>query len=135
VSALCFAPDVDGDGTPGGYRAALAPDRCRQPVLTTFSRHDVPLTRLFHWAVRRSSDLGEVAIAGAPSKFAALGGFGPQRITAGSTVVEARSAPQGYGVDDRAVRVVAIRADDVISGHGAVESPATAWALLDQVRR
>lgn len=133
MSALCFAADADGKGSPGGYRPAL--DRCTQPLLTTFSRHDVPLTRLFHWAVRRSSDLGEVVIAGAPpSRFAALGGFGPQGVTGESTVVTARSAPDAYDVSPGAPRIVAIRADDVISGHGAVENPATAWALLSQVK-
>lgn len=132
MSALCFAPDADGNGAPGGYRSAL--DRCRQPVLTTFSRHDLPLTQLFHWAVRRASDLGEAVIAGAPpSRFAALGGFGPQGVGAEVQVVTPRSAPDTYDVSMGDRRIIAIRADDVIAGHGAVESPATAWALLSQV--
>lgn len=133
MSALCFAADVDEEGTPGGYRQALV--RCRQPVLTTFSRHDVPLTRLFHWAVRRSTDLGETAIAGGPiSKFAALGGFGPQGVDKESKVITPRSAPDSYDVSTKGPRILAIRADDVISGHGEVENAATAWALLSQVR-
>jgi hypothetical protein len=55
MSCLCFATDADGKGHPGGYRVAL--ERVRQPILTTFSRHDMPLTKLFHLAVRRASDL------------------------------------------------------------------------------
>jgi len=132
MSALCFAADVDGNGTPGGYRPAL--DRCRQPVMTTFSSHDVPLTKLFHWAVRRASDLGEAVIAGAPpSRFAALGGFGPQGVTGETQVVTPLSAPDAYDVAPGGRRIIGVRADDVIGGHGAVENPATAWALLSQV--
>lgn len=96
MSALCFATDVDGSGRPGGYRSGL--ERSRQPVLTTFSSHDVPLTRLFHWAVRRASDPGEAVIAGipAPSRYAALGGFGPQGCDADCVVVPPAAPPQGY---------------------------------------
>lgn len=131
TSALCFARDVEG-GRPGGYRVAL--ERTRQPIVTTFSRHDVPLTKLFHLAARRASDLGEAVIAGeAPSKFAALGGFGPQGVTGETATVTARSAPDRYDLAARPERrIVAVRADDVIPDHGSVESHATAWALLCQ---
>jgi len=98
--------------------------------MTTFSRHDVPLTRLFHLAARRASDRREAVIAGAPSEYAALGGFGPQE-TSSVTVVAARTAPQRYDLPDTGV--LAIRSDDVISGHGDVQNAATAWALLCQV--
>ncbi|HEY3684003.1 MAG TPA: hypothetical protein VGL93_13225 [Streptosporangiaceae bacterium] len=133
VSALCFAADADGKGTPGGYRTALT--RVRQPVVTTYSSHDVPLTRLFQWAVRRASDLGEARIAGtAPSRYAALGGYGPQGTRTGETAwVDALAPDRRYTVAAGGPRLVAIRGDQVISGHGDVTTPATAWALLCQV--
>ncbi|WP_114907549.1 alpha/beta fold hydrolase [Ornithinimicrobium murale] len=127
TSAKCFA-DPDREHPAGGYRPAL--DRARQPVMTTFSRHDVPLTRLFHLAARRASDTREAVIAGAPSEYAALGGFGPQD-TSSVTVVDAVTAPKRYVLPS--TEVLAIRADAVINGHGDVQNAATAWALLCQV--
>ncbi|WP_154402072.1 alpha/beta fold hydrolase [Ornithinimicrobium cavernae] len=127
TSAKCFADP--GDGKPaGGYRPAL--DRTRQPLMTTFSSHDVPLTKLFHFAARRASDTREAVIAGGLSEYAALGGFGPQD-TSSVTVVDALTAPQRYDLPD--TRLLAVRSDEVISGHGDVQNPATAWALLCQV--
>lgn len=127
TSARCFA-DPHGEEAAGGYRPAL--DRSRQPIMTTFSRHDVPLTKLFHFAARRASDKREAVIAGAPPEFAALGGFGPQD-TSSVTVVDACTAPERY--PDTTREVLAIRADAVINGHGDVQNPDTAWALLCQV--
>ncbi|MCK0113170.1 hypothetical protein MWU75_13560 [Ornithinimicrobium sp. F0845] len=127
TSAKCFA-DASGGNRAGGYRPAL--ERSKQPIMTTFSRHDAPLTKLFHFAARRASDKREAVIAGAPSEYAALGGFGPQD-TSSVTVVDARTAPHRY--DLPTTEVLAIRADDVISGHGDVQNAATAWALLCQV--
>ncbi len=127
TSARCFA-DPDGTAPAGGYRPAL--ERSRQPIMTTFSSHDVPLTRLFHLAARRASDRREAVIAAGPSEFAALGGFGPQD-TASVIVVDAVIAPQRYAMPS--TEVLAIRADGVISGHGDVQNAATAWALLCQV--
>jgi pimeloyl-ACP methyl ester carboxylesterase len=76
VSYLCFGENIDGKGTDGGYREALT--RVERPIFSTFSGRDAPLTKFFHLAVRRDSDLGEQKIAGVPpSKFAALGGSGP----------------------------------------------------------
>ncbi|WP_371501871.1 hypothetical protein OG871_33190 [Kitasatospora sp. NBC_00374] len=132
VSGLCFAADVDGAGTPGGYRPALA--RTAQPVVTTFSRHDLPLTTFFHWAVRRPDDLGDIAIAGAPpSRYAALGGFGPQGVDGQAVTVDVKDPPDRYGLGPQGPRIVAVRADRSIGGHGDVTNPATAWALLCQV--
>lgn len=133
VSHLCFASDVDGAGRPGGYRPAL--ERARQPVMTTYSRHDFPLTKVFHWAVRRPSDLGEVVIAGAPNRYAALGGFGPGGIEDEVLRVDAMVPPQAYGTPDPGTRVVAVEASEVIAGHGEVQVPGTFWMLLTQVTR
>ena len=133
VSYLCFAGDVPGLGRPGGYRAALDPARLRAPVRTTFSRHDVPLTRIFHLALRRKTDLGEVVIAGEPpGRYAALGGFGPGELGEEATVEAAHDPGEPYPRPPHA-RVVGIEASRVISGHGDVSNPATWWMLLDQV--
>lgn len=57
----CFAFAANIEGRPGGYRPAL--DRVRLPIITTYSEHDQPLTKFFHLAVRRKSDLGEADLA------------------------------------------------------------------------
>ena len=72
VNHLCFAPQ-------GGYRPVLG--RTTRPVFTTYSAHDVALTRFFHLAVRREADRYEPRIAAwpePPSPYAALGGYGPR---------------------------------------------------------
>lgn len=133
VSHLCFANLVPGSGQPGGYRSAL--QRVENPILSTFSAHDVALTKTFHLALRRDADLGErgFSAAGAPpSKFAALGGFGPRG--AGETLVPIRSAGQAYALDD-AVRIYGIDGTAAISGHGDISNPATWWALHSLVSR
>lgn len=95
VSHLCFADHVAGTGQPGGYREALSADRVTQPIFSTYSRKDLPLHTVFHLAMRRAADLGEAQIAadpdstsaGAPpSRFAALGGYGPRR--AGQVLID-----------------------------------------------
>ena len=126
----CYAFTAGLDGHVGGYRPAL--DRVREPIVTTYSRNDVPLTRFFHLAVRRKSDLAEAQIAGQPpSKFAALGGFGPQGVEADWIEMPAEGEPYPLAVDRR---IIAVDGTRFISGHGAVETPQTAWALLSQVR-
>jgi hypothetical protein len=133
LSYLCFDRSVPGLGRPGGYRPALA--RSRQPVLTTFSSRDVPLGTLFHLAVNRDSDLGEQVIAAAPpSRYAALGGYGPTVDEPASVTVAV--SPPGSPYDRGGDReVLGIQASDVISGHGDINNPSTWWMLADQVRR
>jgi len=126
----CYAFTASLDGHVGGYRPAL--DRVREPIVTTYSRNDIPLTRFFHLAVRRKSDLAEARIAGQPpSKFAALGGFGPQGVDAEWIDMPAEGKPYPLAADRR---VIAVDGTRFISGHGAVETPETAWTLLSQVR-
>jgi hypothetical protein len=98
VSHLCFADAVPGTNHAGGYRPAL--DRVERPIFSTFSDHDVPLTKVFHLALRRSEDLGEAQIAAGgepPSVYAALGGFGPRR--AGEQLIDIRDVNQPYAMD------------------------------------
>ena len=102
--------------------------------MTTFSPNDFPLTKVFHWAVRRPSDLGEAVIAGAPpSRYAALGGYGPQGAELDTETLSVRQMPQRYGFAETGKRIVAIDGDGLIKGHGDVTNPVTAWALLNQV--
>ena len=127
VSHLCFADLVPGANRAGGYRPAL--DRVERPIFTTFSAHDVPLTKLFHFALRRSDDLGEARIAAAgepPSPYAALGGFGPRR--AGEKLVDINDVNQPYAVDP-GTRVYGLRATRTIAGHGDISNESTWWAL------
>ncbi|HEX7182428.1 MAG TPA: alpha/beta hydrolase [Thermoanaerobaculia bacterium] len=129
VSHLCFAEKVPGTDRPGGYRAVL--DRVNKPVLTTFSAHDVPLTRVFHLAVRRADDLGEAKIAAEgepPSQYAALGGFGPRK--AGEKLIDIVDRPQKYDLT-QGPRVYGIRATRTIGGHGDVSNESTWWALYN----
>ena len=135
VNGWCFAGNVDGTGRAGGYHQALA--RTQLPIMTTYSRNDSPLTKFFHVAVRRPSDLGELRIAAgpqAPSKFAALGGFGPQGLGTACRFETMRSAPDGYDFSS-GVRVIALNGDEAIESHGAVEVPETFWCLYNQVRQ
>jgi len=136
VSHLCFAERVEETGRPGGYRAVL--DRVAQPIVCTYSRHDWALHSFFHLAVRRADDLGEARIAGAPpSRFAALGGYGPG--DAGSVAVELPLGPPGtaYPLAPGGPRVVAVSGSDTqkpdgtpaISHHGDINHP-MCWAIM-----
>jgi hypothetical protein len=126
----CYAFTADLGSRPGGYHPAL--DRVRLPIITTYSGNDEPLTKFFHLAVRRKSDLAEAVIAGQPpSKFAALGGYGPQGVDADWIPMSAVGEPYPLATGRR---IVAVDGTRYISSHGAVETPETAWALLSQVR-
>jgi hypothetical protein len=129
LSAYAFTDDFRGRR--GGYRDAL--DRVRQPIIATRSRHDSPLRRFFHLAVRRRSDLAEAQIAGKVSDFAALGGFGPQLVPGGVEDLVMPDVGDAYPLA-AAHRVIAVDGTGFISGHGDVESDQTAWALLSQVK-
>lgn len=139
INFWCFARDVDGEGFPGGYRDAFR--AVRQPILQTYSKHDIPLRRIFHLAVtRRKEDLGEAKVAGLiePDRYGALGGWGPK----GCTAEEYRSLDlpkAGEAYPDLAAELPQIYGlnggdNDTITGHGDVTTPHTAWALLQQVR-
>lgn len=138
VSYLCFAANVDGRGTPGGYVAA--PGRVRQPILSTYSSADVPLTRFFHLALRRASDLGDQRIAGVPpSRYAALGGFGPADgpgVTAVDIITDIPNTRYALAPGNAAIIGVNGSPDAAgrgIHGHGDVSNPFTYWMLFNQV--
>jgi hypothetical protein len=103
--------------------------------MVTWTRRDVPLRRLFQLAVRRSSDLGDQNIGSAgletpPSRFAAMGGWGPQ---AGPEVFnqDIRLPANGRYSFGGGARVFALESHGVISGHGDVAQDATVWALYN----
>jgi pimeloyl-ACP methyl ester carboxylesterase len=132
VSHLCFADRVPFTGKPGGFHRAL--ERVERPILSTFSNHDVPLTKIFHLALVRPSDLGEAKIAAGgepPTIFAALGGFGPRRC--GESLVDVRDVNDLYDLDP-SVRIYGLRADRTIKGHGDASNPSTWWALYNLAR-
>jgi heme-degrading monooxygenase HmoA len=137
VSQWCFAADVAGKGFAGGYRPAFT--RVRTPIFTTFTRHDSPLTKFFHLAVRRDKDLGQVQIASgglpqAPSVYAALGGFGPAGLPATELQVLDLAGPNTpFPLNKPAPKVCALNGNALISGHGEVNVPATWWSLYQQV--
>lgn len=138
VSHLAFADVVPGTDKPGGYRDALRADRVTPPIFSTFTRNDFPLHDTFHLALRRAADLAEAQIAAdadsstagpPPSRFAALGGYGPRRANqllvdplpaAGSDFVLPSIAPSIVAFDG---------SQGIINGHGDVTGTAVAWAL------
>ena len=139
ISYLCFSPNAAGQGKPGGY--ADAPNRSNQPILTTYSKCDQPLTQFFHLALRRNSDLGERAANIPPSIYAALGGFGPA-VDPGVKVIKLRDFPNKYPISDASIKILGIDAtppsedcDDPrgIDGHGDVSNVHTYWMLYNQL--
>ncbi len=136
ISHLCFASNVNGVEHPGGYRPAL--DRVALPILCTFSQNDAPLHRFFHLILRRGKDLGEIQIAAdaaPPSRFAALGGYGPR--DSGETLVDVLDAAaidggKRYDVT-RLIPVIGIDATQTIGGHSDVNNLSTWWMLYNLV--
>lgn len=133
VSYLCFAEDATGSGQPGGYRPAL--NRVEQPILSTFSRHDVPLTQLFHLAVRRRKDVGEIQIAAAtpPNRYAALGGYGPGGCPNDCQEIDMLDVGQAYQLGAGAPQIYALKGDHAIANHGDIINRYTWWALYSQL--
>jgi hypothetical protein len=123
VSHYAFAPNVPGRNVPGGFHVALK--RVNRPIVATFSPHDTPLRRVFHVAVRRHDDLGELQAAdGTVPKYGALGGFGPQASNA--TVVNISPAGSEYDLSGSA-RIIGIDGTGTIKGHGDISQPVTWW--------
>jgi len=136
LSHLAFAADVTGQERPGGYRRAL--DRVFRPVLCTFSQRDAALHRFFHLILRRERDLGEMKIAAAgepPSRYAALGGYGPR----GSgeqlvNVLDANAINAGARYDlSSLIPIIGVDATATISDHGDYSNLSTYWMLYNLV--
>jgi pimeloyl-ACP methyl ester carboxylesterase len=133
VNHLCFADRLP-NGHPGGFRQAL--DLVRQPILTTYTPNDFALHKVFHLALRRGKDLGEIEIAGdePPNEYAALGGYGPRGFADWGTVA-IKDPPEPYDLGAGAPGVWAVNGSRTISGHGAVVNESTAWALCNLTGR
>jgi hypothetical protein len=133
ISHLCFAADAGGTGRPGGYRPAL--QRIRLPILSTFSRKDFPLTKTFHWALRRDSDIGDAQIAGdePPNRYAALGGFGPRGLGGAQRLIEVQDPVNRYDLTAPGIEIYGIDATRTIPDHGEVSSESTWWMLYNVV--
>ena len=134
ISHLAFADTIPGLNLPGGYQKI--PDQVRRSLVMTYSANDSALHTVFHLALRRKGDIGDLRAAGTsagepPNVYAALGGYGPRHSgemrgeplpSAGSPV----KLPRGG-------RPVAFDgSDNQIMGHGDVTSPLTAWLLYLQ---
>jgi hypothetical protein len=135
ISHLCFSRNVEGSGLPGGY--ADVPDLVDGAIFSTYSTKDWPLRKIFHLALRRKADLGEARTAAAgqpPSKYAALGGYGPfgrDELVHMMTLPEPGEpilAPAGK-------RIVGLDGSSGIPGHVEVANPHTASALLELMQR
>lgn len=118
ISQYAFAESVPERNVPGGFVSACT--RVQQPISATFSNRDKPLHDIFHLSVRRRDDIGELQYAGdeSPSRFAAMGGYGPQATT-GATIIPIRNAGQAYTLP-AAPHVVGINGARVIDGHGDI---------------
>jgi hypothetical protein len=131
VSYLSFAKEV-GNGHAGGYSSLAA--KIARPVFATFSSHDFPLTRVYHLALRRAADLGEVtAAAAAPSRYAALGGYGPPKVAGEQDVLTLPESGTPYPALMPGVRIVGLESSAAIRGHGDVLVDEVYWALLQQI--
>jgi hypothetical protein len=84
------------------------------------------LTKTFHLALRRHDDLGELKIAAeTPSRFGALGGFGPQASNA--TIVSICDPVTPYDLTGGG-RIIGVNGTRTIGGHGKISHPSTWWA-------
>ncbi|MBT2305006.1 hypothetical protein J7E70_31820 [Variovorax paradoxus] len=145
VSHWCFAQEgPDGKGQ-GGYRHVRS--RVSRSIISTYSKFDFPLHSLFHRAVRRAADDGDIRIASGaktqagapPNRFAALGGYGPrlsdeklhEPLPAPGTAIDLGPA----AADGGPARLLAYDGsmNKLIGGHGDVTTPHTAWLLYSQM--
>ena len=133
VSHLSFAASVPGRPGPGGYRSVL--DRVVNPIVATYSTHDAPLHTIYHLALLRREDLGDLQIAAGettagnpPNAYAALGGYGPRG--AGERLLDTIPGP-GEAIDLAGRRIIGLDGSRAnrIDSHGGVATPFTAWTL------
>lgn len=132
INQYAFASSIPDSFAAGGYHGALA--KIEQPILTTFTKDDMPLRTVFHLALRRDEDLGEIDIASdvAPSRFAALGGYGPANVPS-SKIIDIKDPGKDYQLITSS-QLIALRAHNKISGHSEISNPYTYWALLSLVK-
>jgi hypothetical protein len=145
LSHLAFAGALPGSTSPGGYHDV--PGLVEQPVFSTCSRWDGPLHDIFHNAVRRAADVGDIRVAaetGAadnvgspPNKYAALGGYGPKDFPAPTPGLRNTELPPAGTPIVRQAGDLVIGLDGSrerrIDGHMGVANAFTGWALRQQL--
>jgi hypothetical protein len=148
LSHLAFAGALPDSTAKGGYHDV--PSLVEKPVLSTCSRWDAPLHDIFHLAVARKSDVGDVLVGGAPTggpadesvgappnRYAALGGYGPGDFPAPTASLRTIQLPPSGDpiVTQAGDRVVGLDGskDKRIDGHMGVANTFTGWALLQQI--
>lgn len=127
ISQYAFASNIPERNIPGGFVSALTQNRVRWPIMATYSANDIALTKLFHIAVRRHDDLGELQYAAdgtSPSHFGALGGFGPQETE--SDIMNILKPIELYDLKT-SKRIIGINGTEAISGHGDISNEHTWW--------
>ena len=125
VSQYAFAAEVPDVGAAGGF--ARARQRVNQPIVATYSANDVALTKLFHVSVRRSDDLGELQFAGegsSPSRYGAMGGYGPQASQASFVSIQDPGGAYTLGATGQ---LLAVNGTRCISSHGDINLPSIWW--------
>lgn len=137
ISHLAFAAAVPATGAPGGYAASVA--KIDKSLVITYSASDAALHDLFHLALRREADLGELRIAGAgagepPSPYAALGGYGP-RLSGERLAGRLPEPGVPYDLPRTPVPLAFDGSAGQVRDHGDVTTPYTAWLLYLQLRR
>jgi hypothetical protein len=144
INRWCFAPSVKPlatathEGPPGGYHVTL--DRVEKPIFATYSDQDTPLHKIFHFVVR--SNVGEVNIAAFEDdidRYGALGGWGPRGL--GAEMKQVRAVLPGTAYEtEPGLQVLAVDGSPhngspaLITGHGDVVTPVTAWMLHCQTQ-
>jgi hypothetical protein len=131
ISQYAFAERVPERDRPGGFFRAL--ERVRLPIAVTYSAEDVALHDMFHLSVRRKEDLGELQFAGegsSPSRYAAMGGYGPQEARARWIAMQPPGTEYAFA---GASRVLALNGTRFIGGHGEISNPATWWLSTELV--
>jgi hypothetical protein len=126
VSHLCFASTLPNSWAAGGYREVL--NRVERPIFVTYSRHDFPLRRVFHRALRRRADKGELRVAAdaatPPNMYAALGGYGPRQ--SGEALIDIQLPVAPFDMKKN-TKLYGIDGSKYISGHGDISNPSTWW--------
>ncbi len=134
VSAYAFALRVPGEDRPGGYRSALS--KVEGPVIVTYSKQDVPLTKFYPLGSRLAGQVGELERAEAPpSPYAALGAVGATGVGRRLVLEPCPSDPTAPAPQYQlGPGVYSVNGDELIDGHSGFYSEHVAWLLWTTVK-
>lgn len=138
ISYLAFAETIPGRDVQGAFRPVF--DKVEQPVVSTYSANDFPLHGVYHHALARANDIGEIGAAPSrtsagspPNNYAAMGGYGPR--DSGESLLD--PIPDAGGIYDfsKGARMIALDGSAArrIGSHGDVATSFTAGALRWQM--